>query len=77
MTVILVLATFLAFIILDYVLNRRKEVQPAMAEARPAAAPTLRPAYVEGFLVPEHLNYHNGHSWLLRERRHLVRVGRG
>ena len=75
MTVILVLATFLAFIVLDYVLSRRKEVQPVAVEAvRPATA-RRRATYVEGFLVPEELQYHPGHSWLSRERSHLVRVG--
>jgi glycine cleavage system H lipoate-binding protein len=82
MTVILVLATFLAFVLLDYLLRRRAATQPAVAEARERiheaaalAPPTLQPAYVEGFLVPERLTYHPGHSWLLRERRHFVRVG--
>lgn len=82
MTVILVLATFLAFILLDYWLQRRKVVQPVVAEARErtreaprAVPPALQPAYVEGFLVPEQLSYHPGHSWLFRERRNLVRVG--
>jgi len=74
MTVILVLATFLAFIVLDYVLSRRKEVQP-VAEGRPPLAAALRPSYVEGFLVPEDRRYHPGHSWLLRERGHFARVG--
>jgi len=82
MTVILVLATFLAFILLDYWLQRRKAARPVVVEARegireaPRAVPlALQPAYVEGFLVPEQLSYHPGHSWLFRERRNLVRVG--
>lgn len=75
MTVILVLATFLAFIVLDYLLSRHKAVQPGLAEAPGAVPPRPRPAYVEGFLVPEKLQYHPGHSWLMRERKHLVRVG--
>lgn len=75
MTVILVLATFLAFVILDFVLSRRPAVQPA--ESKPQRAPVgeLQPAYVEGFLVPEQLRYHPGHSWLLPERQHVARVG--
>ncbi|HUP05490.1 MAG TPA: glycine cleavage system protein H [Bryobacteraceae bacterium] len=75
MTVILVLAFFLSFIVLDYFLNRRK----AMATV-PAAAPQVVPAqmggeYVDGFLTPETVSYHSGHSWLVRERKNVVRVG--
>jgi len=76
MTVILVLATFLAFIILDYVLSRRTATEPRVAaEAAPLPAIAPQPAYVEGFLVPESLNYHAGHAWLQPEHKHLVRVG--
>jgi glycine cleavage system H protein len=75
MTPILVLATFAAFIALDYFLNRNK----ALATV-PVAAPNVRPAqmggdYVDGFEVPETVAYHPGHSWLVRERRNVVRVG--
>src|SRR5512147_496772 len=76
MTVILVLITFLAFIVLDYVLNRRKAmaVAPVAAEAtRPVAAAAGE--YVDGFLVPESVGYHPGHSWLVRERKNVVRIG--
>jgi len=75
MTVILVLATFLAFIVLDYVLSRRKATEPALARPASAITPEPQPVYVEGFLVPDNLRYHPGHAWLLPERKHLVRVG--
>ena len=75
MTVILVLATFLAFIVLDYILSRRKAEQPVVAQAAGAIPPEPQPVYVEGFLVPDNLRYHPGHAWLLPERKHLVRVG--
>ena len=71
MTVVLVLATFLVFILLDWALNRKKAVQTVAAS--PAVAPGM--AYVEGFLVPEQLSYHPGHGWTMRERRNMVRVG--
>lgn len=74
MTVILVLATFLTFILLDWLINRRKAPQVAAAKAH-VVPPQLEPSYVEGFLVPEQLSYHPGHSWAFRERRNLVRVG--
>lgn len=62
MTVLLVLATFLVFAVLDYALNRKK-------------VPAAKPLYVEGFMVAEGVRYHPGHTWLARERQHLARVG--
>jgi glycine cleavage system H protein len=62
MTVLLVLATFLVFAVLDYALNRKKAL-------------VAQPLYVEGFMVAEGVRYHPGHTWLARERQHLARVG--
>ena len=70
MTVLLVLATFLVFAVLDYALNRNKVPVPV---AKPV--PAREPLYVEGFLVAEGVRYHPGHTWLARERQHLARVG--
>lgn len=74
MTVVLVLATFLVFILLDWALNRKRVMKTATVQST-AAAPALSPAFVEGFLVPEQLAYHPGHGWVMQERRNLVRVG--
>jgi len=75
MTVLLVLATFLVFIVLDYALNRRKAMSTVGVEA-PKTVPALMGGdYVNGFLVPENVSYHSGHSWLVRERKNVVRVG--
>jgi glycine cleavage system H lipoate-binding protein len=77
MVPLLVLGTFLIFIVLDWLLSRNKVKAPVMATA-PAPArvlPRVNPEHVEGFLVPDRLAYHPGHSWLARERRNLVRVG--
>lgn len=75
MTVFLVLAFFLVFILLDYLLNRRNAVRTVIAT--PAATVPVQTVggYVEGFEVPEGLSYHPGHTWLARERKSQVRVG--
>jgi glycine cleavage system H lipoate-binding protein len=75
MTVLLVLAFFLVFIALDYFLNRRNTMALV-----PVTAPKTVPAafggdFVDGFQVPENVSYHPGHSWLVRERKNVVRVG--
>jgi glycine cleavage system H protein len=75
MTVILVLAFFLTFIVLDYVLNRRKAIRTVPVEAPAAIAAGFGDGYIDGFLVPETVSYHPGHSWLVRERKNVVRVG--
>jgi glycine cleavage system H protein len=76
MTVLLVLGTFLVFIALDYLLNRRKAIATVLVEApTPAAAERFGADYVDGFLVPQSVSYHSGHSWLVRERQNVVRMG--
>src|ERR1041385_3458526 len=75
MTVLLVLATFLIFIVLDYAMNRRKAIAIVPVEAPLAVPATFGGDYVTGFHVPETLAYHPGHTWLLRERKNVVRVG--
>lgn len=75
MTVILVLGTFLIFILIDFLLNR-KHGQAVVSKETLEAAPTLlSSASIEGYLVPDQLRYHSGHTWLTEERPHLVRVG--
>jgi len=73
MTVILILTTFLAFALIDYLLNRKKVVQIAPEHAPAVAAQGH--AYIDGFLVPDNLRYHPGHTWVLSERARLARVG--
>jgi glycine cleavage system H lipoate-binding protein len=74
MTVILVLLTVVVFTLIDFVLNRKKAGEAATAaEAIPAI--DWDPNYIEGFLVPERFQYHPGHSWVLKERKKLARVG--
>ena len=74
MTVLLVLSTFVIFILIDFVLSRNKVVATDVA-AEDVGAAAWDPNYVEGFLVPDRFQYHPGHSWVLRERKRLARVG--
>lgn len=76
MTVVLVLVTFLVFIVFDYALNRRKAPAVSGVAAEPARAfPASSGDYVDGFLVPQNVAYHVGHSWLAKERKGVVRIG--
>lgn len=82
MTVILVLTTFLAFILVDTLLSRRKARQEArehdvVAELNreTAAMPAPTGEYVDGFRLPDNVRYHPGHGWVLRERRNVMRIG--
>ncbi len=78
MTVILVLSTFVVFLLIDHFFSRNRAV--VVAEEQPAAhtereLPRLQPSLVGGFQVPENLRYHPGHTWALSESPSLVRVG--
>jgi glycine cleavage system H lipoate-binding protein len=77
MVVLLVLFTFAIFLLIDYFRTRHAIVKPALqvSEAKPEAAPRLKPALVGGFKVPENVRYHPGHTWALSESPSLVRVG--
>lgn len=82
MTVLLVLATFLVFIVIDTVLSRRKALQANTVTAESAepmletaAVPVETGDFVDGFHVPESRRYHVGHGWVLRERKNVMRVG--
>lgn len=75
MTVILVLATFLAFIVLDFVINRKKAVVTVPVQVAQGGVAPSAGEFVAGFLLPQNLSYHPGHGWLVRERRNVVRVG--
>jgi glycine cleavage system H protein len=76
MTVILVLSTFIIFLLIDHFFSKKHvqiAVQPAVARREPVVA--LEPSLVGGFKVPENLRYHPGHTWALSESPSLVRVG--
>jgi glycine cleavage system H protein len=65
----------MVFIVLDYVLNRRKVMNTVAIDAPRTVPAQAGGDYVDGFLVPEKLSYHPGHAWLVRERKNVVRVG--
>src|ERR1700685_4793637 len=77
MTVLLVLFTFTAFLLIDHFRSRHAAVQPVLqvAPAKEDVVARLKPALVGGFDVPENLRYHPGHTWALSESPSLVRVG--
>lgn len=74
MTVVLVLLTFVAFLLIDYLFSRRPVVvQPTLQVVKREAQ--VSPSLVSGFSVPENLRYHPGHTWALSESPTMVRVG--
>ncbi len=73
MTVLLILATFVVFLTIDYFYGRKRVPKPARVPLAPA--PRLQPSIVAGFEVPENVRYHPGHTWALSESPNLVRVG--
>src|SRR3954451_17463431 len=79
MTVILVLATFIAFLLIDHFFSKKPAVVMQLQPAVPKIASNAEPRYVStlvgGFRVPENLRYHPGHTWALSESPSLVRVG--
>ena len=75
MTVILVLATFAIFLLIDYVRSQKSVKQAAVQPVVREVPSHVVPAMVSGFQVPENVRYHAGHTWALSESRELVRVG--
>jgi glycine cleavage system H protein len=76
MTVLLVLLTFVTFLLIDHFHSRKQVVvQPALQVAKREAPPRLAPSLVGGFQVPEKLRFHPGHTWALSESPSLVRIG--
>jgi glycine cleavage system H lipoate-binding protein len=76
MAAVLVLATFAVFILIDWLLSRHKIPQVKPSAARADVAVSRGPqSLVHGFLVPEELRYHPGHTWVMQERRNQERIG--
>jgi glycine cleavage system H protein len=78
MTVLLVLLTFAALLVVDAIYSKKRNIQPILhAEALRAEAveARLQPAVIGGFAVQPNVRYHPGHTWALSESPNLVRVG--
>ncbi len=76
MTVLLVLFTFVSFLLIDHFYSRKHVVvQPTLEVVNSEAQPRLAPSLVGGFHVPDNVRYHPGHTWALSESPNLVRVG--
>jgi glycine cleavage system H protein len=75
MTVILVLALFVTFLLIERFSNKR--VPEYVLQTAPAAEVGARKAQpiVAGYEIPEHLRFHQGHAWALGESPKLVRAG--
>ena len=75
MTVILVLAFFVAFLAIERFTG--KPAPEYVLQTAPAVAAGARKAQpiVAGFEIPEHLRFHQGHAWALGESPNLVRAG--
>jgi glycine cleavage system H protein len=80
----LTLLTFVFGILTDYVLTRKTRRNPktvavandtVSAAARGGDQAELPPAFVEGFLLPENLRYHAGHTWVRHEQPQRARAG--
>jgi glycine cleavage system H protein len=70
MTVLLVLALFVVFLAIDWVLELRRAGRPAVVPipaqfAVPAVVPAAvaEPVFVAGYELPDALHYHRGHTW--------------
>lgn len=74
MVVLLVIVTFAIFIAIDLLLSRQK-VPVVAAEAREAETADLGHEVLSGFHIPMNLKYHPGHTWVLKERKNVHRVG--
>src|SRR5258708_9950271 len=76
MTVLLVLLTFVTFLLIDHFHIRKQVVVQAGLQTAKREVPTrLAPSLVGGFQVPEKLRFHPGHTWALSESPSLVRIG--
>lgn len=75
MTVLLVIVTFVVFIAIDMLLNRKRSHVLPLVTAGGSQPVSALEELLSGFRVPATLRYHAGHTWLMRERKNVHRVG--
>jgi glycine cleavage system H protein len=74
MVLLLVIVTIAVFVVIDMLTNRKRALVPTVTESENNAA-HANEEILSGFHVPATLRYHAGHTWLLRERKNVERVG--
>jgi glycine cleavage system H protein len=75
MTVILVLAVFVMFLVVERFINKKAPEYVLPSASRAEAGSRKAQPIVAGFEIPEHLRFHQGHAWALGESSNLVRAG--
>ena len=75
MTVILVLALFITFLLVERFINKKAPEYVLQTAPRAEAGARKAQPIVAGFEIPEHLRFHQGHAWALGESPNLVRAG--
>ena len=75
MTVLLVVVTFVVFLTVDWFLNRKRVPVLSTVSESEAQPVAVTDDILSGFHVPANLSYHSGHTWLMRERKNVERVG--
>lgn len=76
MMALLVLATFIIFVVVDYILQRRRpQPEPVVTTSEETGEIPFPLSIVGGFKLPAHLAYHPGHTWAMKETRQMVRIG--
>lgn len=75
MVAILVLATIVILILVDYYIQRAKQKPMVVAKAESETATAFPINIVGGFKMPARYSYHPGHSWAMKEAPRRVRIG--
>ena len=75
MTVILVLALFVTFLLVERFTNKKAPEYVLQTAPRAEAGARKAQPIVAGYEIPEHLRFHQGHAWALGESPNLVRAG--
>ncbi len=65
MTVILVLAFFVTFLVIERVINKPAPEYVLQTAPHAEAGPRKAQPIVAGYEIPEHLRFHQGHAWAL------------